>query len=102
MHLYQFPLLEQESLDMSNETLLEQVRNKWQVQAQVRSASKVFQQVLTHQVVNARFWELEVKETPVNGMEGYVLVSKMELNKYAFPKVIDRYLGDRTLVLNLL
>jgi len=102
LHLYQFPLLERESLDMSNEILLEQVRNKWQVQAQVRSASKVFQQVLTHQVVNARFWELDLTELPAIGEAGWLLISRTDLKKYAFPKVIDRYLGDRTLVLNLL
>lgn len=101
LHLYQFPLLERESLDMSHEVLLEQIGEKWQVQARMRSASKIFQQVLTHQLVNVRFWELEVEEMPANELAGYLLVMKADLNKYAFPKVIDRYLGDRTLVLDL-
>lgn len=101
LHLYQFPLLERESLDMSHEVLLEQISNKWQVQARVRSSSKIFQQVLTHQLINVRFWELELEEMPANGLTGYLLVPKADLNKYAFPKVIDRYLGDRTLVLDL-
>lgn len=101
LDLYQFPLLERESLEMSKEAVEVQVKNQWQVPARVRSASKIFQQVLTHQLVNARFWELDLAEIPATGLEGYVLVPRKDLNKYAFPKVIDRYLGDRVLYLDL-
>lgn len=101
LHLYQFPLLERESLDMSKEVLETLIRDEWQLLVQLRTGSKIFQQVLTHQLIHVRFWELDVLELPESGLEGYLWVLKSALNKYAFPKVIDRYLGDRTLTLDL-
>lgn len=102
--LYQFPLLENESLEQSWELLQAQLQEKTGLSLPshtLRKGSKVFQQLLTHQVVNARFWEIDLGALPESIPANWLWVRRGDLNKYAFPKVIDRYLGDRALLLLL-
>lgn len=100
--LYQFPLLEDESLEQSWELLQARLQENIGLALPshtLRSGSKVFQQLLTHQVVNARFWEIDLEALAVPIPANWIWVKRETLNKYAFPKVIDRYLGDRALLL---
>ena len=104
LELYQFPLLENESLEQSWELLQAELLEKNGLTLTphtLRSGSKVFQQLLTHRVVNARFWEIDLQALPAGIPSNWVWVNRETLNKYAFPKVIDRYLGDRALLLLL-
>jgi A/G-specific adenine glycosylase len=102
--LYQFPLLENESLEQSWELLQAALLEKAGFTLPshtLRSGSKVFQQLLTHQVVNVRFWEIDLEALPAPIPDNWIWVKREIVNKYAFPKVIDRYLGDRGLLLEL-
>ena len=100
--LYQFPLLERDSLEQSWALLEAKLLEKTGLTLTphtLRSGTKVFQQLLTHQVVNVRFWELDLQALPTSIPDNWIWIKRTDLNKYAFPKVIDRYLGDRGLYL---
>jgi A/G-specific adenine glycosylase len=101
MHLYQFPLWESTHLDLRSDAVKARLSENWHLTTQVRQSSKVFQQVLTHQLVLVRFWELDLNELPEMIPQNWILIPREDLGKYAFPKVIDRYLGDKTLYLDL-
>lgn len=101
--LYQFPLLETESLEMEWPDLYQIIQENWMgLQLSTpRAGTQVLQQILTHQIVNVRFWELELSVIESNLPENWIQIRREELGLYAFPRVIDRYLKDDTLYLNL-
>ena len=103
--LYQFPLLETSHTIEHPEQLLEQKKWKeWFGESQLgfSKKSKPFKQTLTHQSIYAHFWEFECPEDIVLEEFGFILVERKNLSKFAFPKIIDWYLGDNSLYLNLL
>lgn len=104
-HLYEFPLLELNQ-PVSDETV---IRNSapWQQllgksSAKVSQASRPFSQVLTHQKIQATFWEINVTDEAALNSEGLLAVKRENLSKFAFPKIIDWYLTDNSLYLKLL
>jgi A/G-specific adenine glycosylase len=101
--LYQFPLLETASLEMEWPDLHQIIQQNWNglKLSAPRAGTQVFQQILTHQVVNVRFWELELSDIESDLPNNWVQIRREELGLYAFPRVIDRYLKDDTLYLNL-
>jgi A/G-specific adenine glycosylase len=63
--------------------------------------SKPFRQTLSHQQIIAVFWEFEAS-TPLHLKEGSLqTVSRSSLKKYPFPKIVDWYLKDNSLNLEL-
>lgn len=99
--LYEFPLLETDKL-LERKTLK---RNKeYQKiipsEAVITRVSTPFKQQLTHQRINALFIEITL-ETPLSEMpEDWVNISREDLKIYAFPRIIDLYLQDKSLYLN--
>ena len=63
--------------------------------------SKPFKQILTHQKVVAIFWEIEI-DLFLEKNELFTWIKHNDLCKFAFPKIIDLYLKDKSLYLNLL
>lgn len=62
-------------------------------------ASKSFKHVLSHQVIYARFWELKtisqkIKTGSKGEYQNSIYVSDNQLNKFAFPRLIDRYFEE--------
>jgi len=55
----------------------------------IQSVSSFFKQQLTHQTINAQFVTVVLNQPLSN--QNYQLVSKSELNRYAFPKLINAY-----------
>lgn len=103
--LYQFPLLETSQAIEHPEQLLEQRKWKeWFGESRLgfSKKSKPFKQTLTHQSIYAHFWEFECPDDIVLEEFGFILVERKNLSKFAFPKIIDWYLGDNSLYLNLL
>ncbi|MCB9275108.1 MAG: A/G-specific adenine glycosylase [Lewinellaceae bacterium] len=104
-NLYDFPLLElghpaQGVGEIQNSGCWQQ--RMGQEQAQNIRASRPFLQLLTHQKIQASFWEIELAdETPFNS-EGLIAVKRENLSKFAFPRIIDWYLNDNSLYLKLL
>ena len=94
-YLYDFPLVEADRPDPDLVCL--QDSPVWKAllgngHPPAHRYSQPFQQTLSHQQIIARFWELEL-ESPwaTNGGE-YLVEERENLTKFAFPKIVDRYL----------
>lgn len=103
--LFDFPALETNTL--LNETQLLARQQEWPVGTtlptpMLHSISKPFRQLLSHQDIRARFFELSWPATkPLITPENGKWVPRDELGKYPFPRIIDWYLSDNSLYLNL-
>lgn len=97
-HLYEFPMVESDAPKELDELLSTQ--SLLSPEYFVRG-SKPFQQMLTHQKIIARFWEFEVPTTHFIKKEDWMITHRKKLLKFAFPKIIDRYLQDNSLYLEL-
>lgn len=103
--LYEFPLIEEtaggalEPGEILQGDLLQTLAGN--VSAEVERVSIPFQQQLTHQKIIAVFWEIKLKESIKPKELHQQLVERENLDKFAFPKVIDRYLRDKSLYLKL-
>lgn len=100
--LFEFPLIE-----TTASVQLKELRgtSEWQELLRKRNHSKVseslpFKQQLTHQKIIATFWKMTITDKGWHLPKDYLLVPEDELRKYAFPKVIDCYLTDKSLNLN--
>jgi len=101
--LYQFPLIESEGL-MEEKELREQ--NLFIDLCGSRAAlsirpSKPFSQTLSHQKIIAVFWKIKISRHSVQTKSSLKQVSYAMLKNYAFPKVIDLFLQDKTLYLDI-
>lgn len=101
--LYQFPLLETSSPQTEPELLqapmmgalfLDEIPN-------LLTVSPPFKQTLTHQHIIARFWKFELKAFSADQAMNFQVVNYDELPNFAFPKIIDWYLRDNSLYLDL-
>ncbi|MEL6865998.1 MAG: NUDIX domain-containing protein, partial [Bacteroidota bacterium] len=101
--LYQFPLIESKQLLNAKELVqhseFQHLLNESSYQ--IDRVSKPFQQQLTHQTIKAKFWEIRLQKALSTKKECYNLVNRKNLNKFAFPKMIDLYLQDKSLYLDL-
>jgi A/G-specific adenine glycosylase len=53
-----------------------------------------YKQTLSHQYIHGYFYEIQMKRLP-NSLHTYLKISKLDLLKYAFPKIVRSYLEDR-------
>lgn len=102
--LYQFPLIETEKPLVKVHSLKD--TPVWQelfsdIGPGIVSQSQSFEQTLTHQKIKAVFLKIEPQELPKTLPDTYFCVPLPEINQYAFPKIIDWYLRDNSLYLNL-
>jgi len=63
--------------------------------------SKPFKQQLTHQKIIAIFWEITVDIDSLEIPSSFLRVNKKNIPNFAFPKIIDWYLKDKALYLEL-
>ena len=103
-NLYEFPLLELDQPVSSQEQIVESAL--WQEiadsgTARITQISKPFKQTLTHQIIHATFWEIELLNASKTGPGKYFREKRKNLRKFAFPKIVDWYLQDNSLYLNL-
>lgn len=103
-NLYEFPLIERAKATAQLDHLKKE--QLWQKligdrNCQIVSASKTFKQTLTHQVIHAVFWEIELDGKLPAEEADFILANRKNLSKFAFPKIIDWYLQDNSLYLNL-
>ncbi len=100
-NLYEFPLIEhphpiREEEEMRETEAWQQLLGEKRVE--IRRVSPPVQQLLTHQKIQATFWETELLSR--HFPDGPFLAVKWEeLPQYAFPKIISRYLGRTQLSL---
>lgn len=103
--LYQFPMLETDKM-VDAMTLEENgIWNSLLKQAKEKPIiSKTFKQILTHQKIWAVFYEIEL-QTPISDdfMKELqlLMIERKDISNFAFPKVIDLFLKEKTLSLKL-
>lgn len=103
-NLYEYPLIETNKLCEDFEQLKElDIFKKEKIKdLQLIAVSKVFKQVLTHQKIIARFWKLKAEGELELNNSSFLKVEKQNLPNFAFPKLMDLYLNDKSLTLELL
>jgi len=99
--LYEFPLLETDKLlDRNRLELTDEYQQIIPPEATITRVSAPFSQQLTHQKINALFFEITIEKPLNNAPEEWKNISREELKTYAFPRIIDLYLQDKSLYLN--
>ncbi|MCG3166838.1 MAG: Adenine DNA glycosylase [Bacteroidia bacterium] len=95
--LYDFPLIE--TKDKASETeILSSPELKTMVENtkfHVRSVSKFYKHILSHQHLHARFLELQIEKPLKN--KSLIKVNLNELENYALPRLVERYINERQL-----
>ena len=91
-NLYDFPLIES-SGPVSQSKLMQTA--EWQKIVKMKKCvvlerSEIFQQILTHQLINARFYVLHLEGKLENG---FVPVTPKDIHKFPVPRLIEKYLA---------
>jgi len=103
--LYEFPLIEQEQFIKKKGSIF--LHPTWRAivgeqDFSVEKISKPFKQTLSHQHIIATFWEIELTNPFPISTEKAFAVPRKKLSDFAFPRIIDWYLQDNSLYLELL
>jgi A/G-specific adenine glycosylase len=102
--LYQFPMVEVSSDQQDNYTL-ESLTTSLQLpdatDLELKGRSRPFRQTLSHQHIHAYFWEITAPTLPEIPEKELISVPLSKLSDFAFPRIIDWYLGDKILYLDL-
>lgn len=100
--LYEFPLIEVSSqvneVEVMDTPAWKQILDN-STEFRIRNISKSYTHILTHQRIFARFFRIEIDEPPVSFLEKYFCVDIKSLQKYAVPKLIERYLLDNSILI---
>lgn len=94
--LYEFPLIETiKPVDMKDLVTL----NRWHEimqgsSFQITDVSKVYRHQLTHQIIHAIFYQILINGEKPKVMEPWVTVPLDQLDRFAVPRLIERYLHD--------
>jgi A/G-specific adenine glycosylase len=97
--LYEFPLVETPELTEDATAILTAFHPSFSNEFVVERKSAPMRQLLTHQRIVAIFWEIKVKDANILRGSDFMKIKRHKLVKYAFPKVIDNYLGSGELSL---
>ncbi len=99
-HLHEFVLIEKGEIasgaDLQRSAPFRKIFGE--AEYTLTGVSKVFKQQLTHQTIFAQFTFITVRK-PLPSGDGYLLVPKKEIKRYAFPKLIVALLQEKTLSL---
>lgn len=70
------------------------------VQHTIESISDLYRHVLSHQKLHVRFYEIDLRKAlPAAAAKGLLKIDQQQLNEFAVPILIHRYLGERQLSL---
>jgi A/G-specific adenine glycosylase len=97
--LYDFASLEDQE-DAQCETLSNYVTETFpetKIQSVGAAPEKTYTHLLSHRKIEARFWKVEVSGT-LEPAGNYQLIAKEDIEKYAVPRLIHRYLEDTGMV----
>ncbi len=103
-NLYDFPLVELEALSRDPKQILGKLDTPFlppPTTQQVTKISQPYQQLLTHQKIIAVFIEIQANKDFQPNLSSVKQVERKNLSNFAFPKLIDCYLRDKSLYLNL-
>jgi len=102
-NLYQFPLIEATSI-LDKESLIATVEFQKitkEIPFTFNKISKPFKQQLTHQKIIATFWEIAINIDSLEIPPSFLRINQKNIPNFAFPKIIDWYLKDKALYLEL-
>ncbi|MBL4715580.1 MAG: A/G-specific adenine glycosylase, partial [Bacteroidia bacterium] len=93
-NLFEFPLIETDK-KIDKKDLIN--TNEWKELVtvkdyEIKSPPQLFKHILTHQKIEASFWEININGTLSNVKNNLILVKNSELANYAVPRLIDRFL----------
>jgi A/G-specific adenine glycosylase len=102
-NLYQFPLLETDSSDVDTSSLA--THQDWPEflpagELTFVKRSQPFKQQLTHQTIMATFHQFKWKAMPQKVSAAQVVKNKLLVN-FAFPRLINKFFADKSLLLDL-
>ena len=89
--LYEFPLLEY-SEQQSPDVVIKDIAQRLRQNVTVVAVSHPIKHLLSHQKLHVRFWQL--KAPCVQFDKKHLKVAIKDLDRFAFPKVVDNYLRD--------
>lgn len=88
-NLYDFPMIETKKAVTKNE--LEKL-----ALVHVMNAPKPHKHMLSHQLILARFWKIkDLKSNNHIPKDNSFYINENQLNKYAFPRLIERYFDEK-------
>ena len=102
-NLYQFPLVETTAI-INKEELLKNADFQQIIQDHsfsITKISKPFKQQLTHQKIIAVYWEIAINLDSLPIPANFLRINQKNIPNFAFPKIIDWYLKDKSLYLEL-
>ncbi|PPK84614.1 A/G-specific DNA-adenine glycosylase [Neolewinella xylanilytica] len=101
--LYEFPLIEADTTDLRLRQLMEsEAWPTWLEPNRITEGKRslVYRQQLSHQTILAVFHQIEWR-APTKLPDRFVRIDRAAHSAYALPRVINRYLEDGTLTLDL-
>jgi len=103
-NLYEFPLIELDNHHRDPERLSQ--TDSWRemlgkTEYNVKKVSPAYRHHLTHQKIVAVFFEIQLQSGQNPFSSAIKKIDRKNLSKFAFPKLIDCYLRDKSLYLNL-
>jgi A/G-specific adenine glycosylase len=94
MGLHDFPLIESEKEVKVEDVLKKAVREFTlsKTDFAVKKISVTHKHVLSHQVLYATFFHLQLKKTFNKNLKNYIVTEENRISEFAIPRLIDRYL----------
>lgn len=89
-NMYEFPLLEMDNCKEPYE-IRQEIKNQLSFDVAEEPIAE-YKHVLSHQHIYATFWKLNSKNKIIT--TPYIVCSSNDLNKYAIPRLIDRFLEE--------
>ena len=98
MHLYEFVHIEEEILNPQH--IKDALRNlSTEINYQLEAKSTPYKHLLTHQTLTITFHHIKIDKLILKKGTDYFLVERKNLRNFAFPKIIDWYLSEKSISL---
>jgi A/G-specific adenine glycosylase len=97
--LFEFPVFESDQLIINTEIVFSNSIINKHIKSSIISQQYSYKQSLTHQTINAHFYELRFKKLPKMDIS-YLKTQKTSILNYAFPKIVRSFLEDRLIFLS--
>lgn len=91
--LHDFPMIETGNESTPEEIIKKAIKNKWLQEGgyTIAALSGIYKQQLSHRFIAGRFINIHCRKKPVLPQE-FTWLEKKEINKYAFPQLINQFL----------
>ena len=95
--LYQFPLLERKSARRLTKAVVTAfLRDRAGLtHVDIMQISTTFKQTLSHQRIHTRFYIVQARQSQKSGSDNFTLVFRKNLENFALPRTITRYLNSK-------